>query len=128
MPLAEHFIAKHSLRYGRGKMSLDVAVEAKLKSYGWPGNIRELSHMMERAVLLAPDEVIKTEDIQLRGSVSKPTGMPAVMPFMTLEQAELQLLQQALDKTGGLANEAADLLGISRSAIYRRMEKYGIKT
>lgn len=128
MPLAAHFVAKHGQRYNRGEMTLAAGVEDKLKSYDWPGNIRELSHMMERAVLLAPNERIQAQDIQLKPGVGSASGSSTQMPFMTLEQAELELLQQALNKTGGMAVDAAGLLGISKSAIYRRMDKYGIKS
>lgn len=125
MPLARHFVAKHSQRYGRGQMTLAFDVEDKLKSYDWPGNIRELSHMMERAVLLSPQDTINADDIVLKASASQDQQ---TMAFMTLEAAEKQLLNQALDKAGGSAIEAAQLLGISKSAIYRRLEKYGIKS
>lgn len=126
MPLAKAFVAKHSQRYGRGEMNLAADVESKLKAYDWPGNIRELSHMMERAVLLSRDNHICADDIQLRDNAQATQSQ--TMPFMTLEQAELELLRQALDKADGSAVDAAQLLGISKSAIYRRMDKYAIKS
>jgi DNA-binding NtrC family response regulator len=130
MPLAQFFVKKHSVRYGGKKLTFAADVEYKLKSYAWPGNIRELSHMIERAVLLAKGDEIHADDIVIKGSSTTvsvgETG--ASIAFMTLDQAEQQLLQQALNKTSGSAIEAAELLGISKSAIYRRMEKYGIKS
>jgi len=130
MPLAQYFVEKHSVRYGGKKLTLAADVEYKLKGYAWPGNIRELSHMIERAVLLAKSEIISADDIVIKGS-----SMSAVadknggsIAFMTLDKAEQQLLHQALNKTSGSAVEAAELLGISKSAIYRRMEKYDIKS
>jgi len=106
-------------------MSLADDVEDKLTSYPWPGNIRELSHMMERAVLLSSNEKIAANDIPLKTSNTK---KGSEIPFMMLEQAEQQLLKQALNKAKGSAIDAAQLLGISKSAIYRRMEKYDIKS
>ncbi len=125
MPLACHFVHKHSMRYKRLKMSLADDVEDKLTSYPWPGNIRELSHMMERAVLLSSNEKITANDIPLKTSSVK---QGSEIPFMSLDQAEQQLLKQALNKAKGSAVDAAQLLGISKSAIYRRMEKYDIKS
>jgi DNA-binding NtrC family response regulator len=124
MLLAQHFVNKHSIRYGKSNITLAGDVEDKLTSYHWPGNIRELSHMMERAVLLSANTIITASDIPLRMADA---SQQADMPFMTLDLAEQQLLHQALDKTNGSALEAAQLLGISKSAIYRRMEKYDIK-
>ncbi len=124
-PLAKHFVAKHTLRYGQDDLILADDVANKLISYDWPGNIRELSHVMERAVLFADNNIISAQAITLKKQELPANN--AAIPFMTLEQAEQQLLIQALQKTNGLTVEAADLLGISKSAIYRRMEKYDIK-
>jgi len=125
LPLAQHFIEKHALRYRLTDLSLADDVEDKLKAYAWPGNIRELSHVMERAVLFADDNVISAQEIVLKKQSGKVNS--ETLPLMTFEQAEQQLLMQALQKTDGLTTEAAELLGISKSAIYRRMEKYDIK-
>jgi len=125
LPLAQHFIEKHALRYGLTDLSLADDVEDKLRAYAWPGNIRELSHVMERAVLFADDNVISAQEIMLKKQSGKVNS--EILPLMTFEQAEQQLLMQALQKTDGLTTEAAELLGISKSAIYRRMEKYDIK-
>ena len=123
--LAKHFIQKHGQKYGRPELKLAPDVEHHLKAYHWPGNIRELSHMMERAVLLCTGSSIQTTDIQL--SLPQAEAGLTGLPLMTLDAAEQQLLQLALQKTGGLTADAAEVLGISKSAIYRRMEKYGIK-
>jgi len=125
MPLARHFVNKHSVRYNRLNMSLAEDVEDKLIAYSWPGNIRELSHMMERAVLLSSNEKITANDIPLKTNSAK---QGSEIPFMTLDQAEQQLLKQALNTARGSAIDAAQLLGISKRAIYRRMEKYDIKS
>ncbi|MDF2179066.1 sigma-54 dependent transcriptional regulator [Aliiglaciecola sp. CAU 1673] len=126
LPLARHFVALHGHKYARPELSLAPDVESPLQAYAWPGNIRELSHMMERAVLLCRGSRIEAQDLQLRAQVQSPLHGEA-LPLMPLDEAEQQLLQQALKQTGGMAREAAELLGISKSAIYRRMEKFGIK-
>lgn len=130
MPLAQYFVEKHSIRYGGKKLTLAADVEYKLKSYAWPGNIRGLSHMIERAVLLSKSEEIRADDIVIKGmSTATVTEKNCgAIAFMTLDKAEQQLLHQALNKTAGSAIEAAELLGINKSAIYRRMEKYDIKS
>jgi DNA-binding NtrC family response regulator len=125
VPLAQHFVEKHALRYGKTDLTLSDDVAEKLMDYDWPGNIRELSHVMERAVLFADNHTISAQSITLKHSVNKKNSQQ--IPFMTLEHAEQELLKQALQKTNGLTVEAAELLGISKSAIYRRMEKYDIK-
>jgi len=125
LPLANHFVEKHALRYGKQSLMLADDVAEKLIAYRWPGNIRELSHVMERAVLFTDDKLISAQSIILK----KPTSQVGSenIPLMTIEQAEQQLLILALQRTNGLTADAADLLGISKSAIYRRMEKYDIK-
>jgi DNA-binding NtrC family response regulator len=125
LPLAHHFVEKHGLRYGKTGLLLADDVADKLKSYDWPGNIRELSHVMERAVLFADENIISAQSVVIKKSINNVNN--EAIPFMTLEEAEQKLLIQALQKTNGLTLEAAELLGISKSAIYRRMEKYDIK-
>ena len=125
IPLAHHFVEKHGLRYGKTGLLLADDVADKLKSYDWPGNIRELSHVMERAVLFADEKIISAQSVVIKKSINNVKN--EAIPFMTLEEAEQKLLVQALQKTDGLTLEAAELLGISKSAIYRRMEKYDIK-
>jgi DNA-binding NtrC family response regulator len=129
MPLATFFIAKHSRRYACKIMILASDVEEKLIHYSWPGNIRELSHVMERAVLLSSSNTLTADDIQLRSTTVKQNNKQSdKIPFMKLEDAEQQLLGDALQKTNGSAADAAELLGISKSAIYRRLEKFGMGT
>ena len=86
----------------------------KLKSYDWPGNIRELSHVMERAVLFADENVISAQSLVIKKPINNASN--EAFPFMTLEEAEQKLLLQALQKTAGLTAEAAELLGISKIA------------
>ncbi|MGB0937800.1 MAG: sigma-54-dependent transcriptional regulator [Colwellia sp.] len=123
--LADHFIKKHAARYGQDLLSLSQEAIDKLMAYHWPGNIRELSHVIERAVLFADQGEVTANDIMIKNKAPQVSGQS--LPFMTLEQADKALLLQALQKCDGQTTEAAELLGISKSAIYRRMEKYDIK-
>ncbi|KGJ97974.1 sigma-54-dependent transcriptional regulator [Thalassotalea sp. ND16A] len=131
MVLAQHFVNKHAQKYQMGELTLCSSVNDVLCDYPWPGNIRELSHVIERAVLMADmpgsgPGVISRDDLQLKQN--KTTEQASGLTLMTLESAERQLLQMALKQTNGQVNEAAGLLAISQSAIYRRLEKFDIKT
>jgi len=122
IPLAEHFIIRHGKKYGKAQLKLaDDAIDTLL-AYSWPGNVRELSHIIERAVLFSKANTITAQSLSL-------THQPASgeMPLMSLEQAEISLIKQALAQTSNNTAEAADLLEISVSAMYRRMEKHDIK-
>ncbi|RRS09732.1 sigma-54-dependent Fis family transcriptional regulator [Pseudoalteromonas sp. J010] len=125
--LARHFIKSHGNRYGKSECSLTPMAIAQLKQYDWPGNTRELSHLLERAVLLSRTGEISTEQLQLSASssLSLSSSATAPLPLITLEQAEQQLITQALANTSGNKQQAAELLGITKQALYRRLEKYG---
>jgi len=88
----------------------------------WHGNVRELSHAVERAILMARGETIQASDLGLRGGGD---GAPR-LDDMSLEEVERWLIKKALARNDGSANEAAKALGLSRSAFYRRLEKYGL--
>jgi DNA-binding NtrC family response regulator len=139
IPLAEFFLKKHGLRYSRSGMTLGDDAVYKLKNYQWPGNVRELSHIIERSVLLAENEKLSVEDIYYKSPKTKSrTGLEQTKEkktsmtennttsFMPLEEAESLLIKSALTKTLGNIVESARLLGISKSSLYRRMEKHGI--
>lgn len=122
-PLAEHFISQFSTRYHKQNLMLsDCALEA-LKQHTWSGNVRELSHVMERAVLLAQDNSEITSQ-QLTLSAGKSVDID--VPLQPLEELEQQLIRKALAATNGHVAKAAPLLGLSRNAMYRRLEKFGI--
>lgn len=123
LPLAHFFLDKFSVKYGRSNISFSDAVKQKLLSYAWPGNVRELSHIIERAVIFCSDDCIKEEDILQEVTRSKEN-----LPIMPLEQAEVILIKQALRRVDGNVAAAAEMLEISASALYRRMEKHDIKT
>lgn len=122
-PLAESFLGGARQHYSSPARSFSAQALRALQDYSWPGNIRELQHVVERSVLLAQQEEILESDLQL---ATRATPAPAAgdeSSQMTLEQAEVWFVQQALDRHRGNANEAAKALGISRSSLYRRLGK-----
>ncbi len=122
MPLAARFLEVYSRKYGRepGGFARDAA--QALLAYPWPGNVRELSHVIERAVLIRADAQIVATDLMLarRPEVGSPP-----LDRLTLDEAEEMLIRHALERCDGNVQAAAEQLGLSRSALYRRMEKYG---
>jgi DNA-binding NtrC family response regulator len=123
VPLARHFLLRECQRRQRGGMILSSSAERALRAYPWPGNVRELEHAIERAVLLSHSEYIDAESLFLSGSASA----PLVLDHMTLPEAEEMLIRQALERHDNNLQRAADALGISRQALYRRIEKYRAK-
>lgn len=120
VPLARHFLLRECARRGRGAMTLVPSAERALRAYPWPGNVRELEHVIERAVLLAPDDRIDAVVLAL----TPPAQGPLVLDRMTLPEAEEALIRQALDRNDHNLQRAADALGISRQSLYRRLEKH----
>lgn len=125
VPLAEHFIQIYTHKYQRPAITLTDKVRRILCDYRWPGNIRELSHLMERAVLLSQSAKICAEDLSMLTSVGdEHQPSDGAIKMMTLEQAERQLIKQALTRSGNNITQAANLLGLTKSSLYRRLEKY----
>ncbi|KFE69579.1 Two-component system response regulator [Hyalangium minutum] len=122
--LAAHFLAEQGRRYGRPAMRLSQGALEALMSYGWPGNVRELEHAVERALLMASGEEVTAEDLLLRRASREG---PSRLEEMTLEEVERYLIDRALTRYEGNVSDAAKALGLSRSALYRRMQYYGIK-
>ena len=127
VPLAEYFIHHYATKYHKAEPKLSDCAQQALLEYRWPGNIRELSHLMERAVLLfIADPQLATSDLQLTANelpLSASKGEQA-LPLMTLEKAEIKLIKQALGITNSSVPQAAKLLGLTKSSLYRRLEKY----
>jgi DNA-binding NtrC family response regulator len=123
-PLAEHFLLQHSSRYRRALQGFtNEALEAMMGHY-WPGNVRELDHVIERAVLMSTSAVVTAFDLALQSG--KESGVSSRIDEMSLEEVERLLISKALARFGGNANRAAEALGLSRSALYRRLQKYGL--
>lgn len=163
-PLCRLFLAKHGQRYQKTSMQLSPDALRVLQTYHWPGNLRELSHLLERAVLLCQSHLITSAELGLDRShhtsavllaaahgklvdkaqhlphdntatsmtnastaVASTSEQPAhSMPNLTLAQAELQLIQRALSQHRNNKQKAAEQLGITKSSLYRRLEKYGL--
>lgn len=121
-PLAEYFLHRHATRYRKTVTGFDTEASASLLRYLWPGNVRELDHAVERAVLLAAGGQVSAADIGLAGPAANGNDFER----MTLDDAEELLIRRALARAAGNVNEAAKALGVSRSALYRRLEKFGI--
>ena len=131
--LIAHYLARFGERYGRPDLRVAPSALRQLEAYHWPGNVRELGHLVERSVLMTPGDVIA--DFALDPSlppVAKATAASApaaaaTVDAQTIEQAEEAMIRNALDRTGGNVLKAAGVLGLSRGALYRRLEKYGLR-
>lgn len=122
--LAGHFLARHATRYRRQIQGIEPAALQMMLQYAWPGNVRELDHTIERAVLMARGDLIEATDLGLYGQRS--TAAATSMDDMSLEAVEAILIRKALARAGGNVSQAAEALGLSRGALYRRIEKYGL--
>jgi DNA-binding NtrC family response regulator len=122
--LAAHFARRLSARYGRTPPELSAEAMRALLEHAWPGNVRELEHVVERALLLAQGPVVQVEDLALRAARGEGDGR---LEQMTLEEVERHFIQRALARCAGQVSEAARVLGLSRSALYRRLQHHGLK-
>jgi len=120
--LANHFLGRFATRYRKNLSGFDGAADRALARHSWPGNVRELAHVVERAVLMAGDGRIGSVDLGL----SEPDAPRTTLEELTLEEVEKILMQKALRRHDGNVSRAAEALGISRSAFYRRLQKYGL--
>jgi DNA-binding NtrC family response regulator len=120
--LAAHFLRRHATRYRKSLAGFDSGAMQVLLAHPWPGNIRELDHAVERAVLMAQGEQLRAADLGLRLT----TGPAARLEDLPLEDVEKMLIQKALSRYGGNVSRAAQALGLSRSALYRRIASYGL--
>ncbi len=120
--LAEHFLRRHAARYSRELEGFSDAAMAALMSHSWPGNVRELEHALERSVLMARHRRIEVSDLGLR---RRADGTP-LMEELTLDDAERLLIEKALERCQGNVSKAAEALGLSRSALYRRLQRHDL--
>ena len=121
--LAQHFLKRHAGRYRKALHGFDTGAMQSLLEHSWPGNIRELDHAIERAVLLAQGDLVRAADLGLRAS--SPGTAPRI-DDLTLEEVEKLVIQKALSRFDGNVSQAAKALGLSRSALYRRLETHEI--
>jgi DNA-binding NtrC family response regulator len=122
--LAEHFLAQYRRKYHKPNLELDPATVKKLTEYPWPGNIRELDHAIERAVIMSEGNALQVSDFGLAHSPGQNGG--SLSEDLTLEALEKLMVQKMLAKYAGNITHAARELGITRTALYRRIEKHGL--
>jgi DNA-binding NtrC family response regulator len=120
--LARHFLTLHAQRYRRSIAGFEPRAERALMEHAWPGNVRELDHSVERAVLMARADVVAEEDLGLRPRA----GRSAPLEDLSLEEVERVLVEKALQRHHGNVSQAAAALGLSRSALYRRLQRHGL--
>ena len=120
--LAAHFLCRHAARYRKPVTGFDPSALRAMAQYSWPGNVRELQHAVERAVLMAQSERIQAADLSLRPA----RDLPGHIDDMSLEEVEAYLIKKALVRHGNVTL-AARALGVSRSALYRRLDRYGLQ-
>jgi DNA-binding NtrC family response regulator len=123
-PLVAHFALQLSARYRRAVPDFSPSAMMALLEHPWPGNVRELEHVVERSMLLARGAAVEVEDLALRADHA--AGDPR-LEQMTLDAAERHLIQRALARSSGQVSDAAKALGLSRSALYRRLQHHGLK-
>jgi DNA-binding NtrC family response regulator len=121
--LAAHFLREQAAHYQKPVAELTPAAMRALLAHAWPGNVRELRHAVERAVLMASGHAITEDDLGLQPARS---GATTSLDDLTLEEAEKLLIQRALSRHAGNVSRAADALGVSRSALYRRIQHFGL--
>jgi len=124
LALADHFLRQHRQRYQRPIAGISNEAFATLCTHTWPGNVRELDHVIERAVLMSSGPNLSAFDLALETTPA--AQISARLEEMSLEDAEQLLIKKALARFDGNANRAAEALGLSRSALYRRLQKYGL--
>jgi DNA-binding NtrC family response regulator len=120
--LAQHFLRQHAQRYRKRLTGFESGAMQMLLEHPWPGNVRELDHSIERAVLMAPGPLVKPADLGLRPG--REGG--GRLEDMSLEEVEAFLIKKAMTRFDGNVSQAAKALGLSRSALYRRLQRYGL--
>jgi DNA-binding NtrC family response regulator len=124
--LARRFLDEYAAKYDAAVEAFTEEARAALRDYHWPGNVRELKHTVERAVILSEADRIGPDDLRFSAPSPEASSDDAHLETLDLDQLEQAAVRQALSKHGGNVSEAARELGISRRALYRRIEKYGL--
>ncbi len=121
--LTEHFLKLYKRKYQKPKLSIEKGVIEKLTRYQWPGNIRELQHAIERAVILSDQDIISTVDLLINNAALVKLEQGKAK---TLDEAERDFILASLEANKGNVTKTAEILGLTRTALYRRMSKHGI--
>ena len=123
--LIEHFVQKHTQRTGKRIDRIDPDVTARLARYDWPGNVRELENTIERAVVLSTTRELTTDAISLIGAPStQVNGLPSSRLHQNIEWVERETIRKALEQSGGIKKDAAEIMGISQRALSYYLSKY----
>ena len=121
--LVNHFLAHFSRQHGRPNMTLSDDARAKLLAYRWPGNVRQLRNVIDSAVVMSEGPIILADDLGLRDA----SASAGELETLRMDFWERKLIVEALGRTGGKVPEAANLLGLGRATLYRKIEEYGIE-
>lgn len=124
--LANHFLKHYSAKYGKNISKISEAAMTRMNKHSWPGNIRELQHSLERAIILSNSSVLQPEDFNFSSSAPKETDQPLNLDQYNLDEVEKLLIRKVLKKYNGNITQASSELGLTRSSLYRRLEKHGL--
>lgn len=124
--LANHFLKHYSAKYGKNVNKISDAAMTRMNKHPWPGNIRELQHSLERAIILSNSTVLQPEDFNFTTSTPKETDQSVSLDQYNLDEVEKLLIRKVLKKYNGNITQAASELGLTRSSLYRRLEKHGL--
>jgi DNA-binding NtrC family response regulator len=122
--LAHHFLDLYRTKYHKALTGLEAEALAQLRSYAWPGNVRELQHAVERAVIMSEGDQLTAGDFPL--TAAPPPGESLAFDSYNLEDVEQEVIARVLRRHQGNVSQTARELGLTRTALYRRMEKYGL--
>ena len=120
--LAEFFLKKYTYKYNKPNLKINQQAQDKLLKYSWPGNIRELQHTIEKAVIMSESNVLKPEDFFMRSTLSSIN----ITNELTLEEMEKRMINVSLDKNYGNLSAVAEQLGITRQTLYNKIKKFGL--
>lgn len=124
--LANHFLKQYAHRYGKEISKISEAAFTRMSKHPWPGNVRELQHALERAVILSNTSVLQPEDFNFNTPTGKETDQNLSLDQYNLDEVEKILIRKVLKKYNGNITQAAAELGLTRSSLYRRLEKHGL--
>lgn len=124
--LASHFLKQYAVKYEKNISKISEGAMARMHKHPWPGNIRELQHSIERAVILSNSSVLQPEDFNFSVSTTKETDQALSLDQYNLDEVEKLLIRKVLKKYNGNITQAASELGLTRSSLYRRLEKHGL--
>lgn len=130
LPLAKRFLEQYARQYGRQVQAFSPEAARRLLEHPWYGNIRELQHTVEKAVILSDSDELRGDMLQLASTTSGPEPVAgnaeAEVPFHTLDEMERSMVKRAIDQCEGNLSQAAAMLGITRQTLYNKMKRYGV--